>query len=99
MATTAGGSTTRINFTKATLGALKSPREGRVYVYDEKTAGLAICLTAAGGRNFYLYRKVDGRPERIKIGPWPRLTVEQARDEADKLNGKIAEGINPNDKR
>jgi integrase len=42
---------------------------------------------------------VAGRPERIKIGPWPQFTVEQAREEADSLNGTIADGINPNDAR
>lgn len=85
-------------FTKQRLEALELPDEGRRYVYDAKITGLALCLTAAGGRTFYSYRKVDGRPERVYIGPFPQTTVEQARDEAAKINGKIAEGINPNDK-
>ena len=89
----------KINFTKAAIEALELPDAGRVYVYDAKAAGLAICLTAAGGRTFYSYRKIGGKPERIRIGAWPELTVEQARTYAAGINGKISEGANPNDKR
>lgn len=87
----------RINFTKAAIEALKPPASGRTYVYDVKTPGLAICVTKAGTKTFYLYRKVDGKPERIRIAPWPDLTIEQARKHAERHNGAIADGKNPND--
>src|SRR5262245_31306851 len=89
----------RVPFTKQKLEALPLPEAGRRYVYDIKTPGLAVCVSATGGKVFYLYRKIDGRPERVKIGPYPRTTIEQARDEAARMNGRIAEGQNPNDKR
>jgi integrase len=89
----------RINFTKSAIEALKPPASGRIYVYDTKTPGLAICVTKAGSKTFYIYRKVDGKPERIRIAPWPDITVEQARKHADRHNGAIAEGKNPNDQR
>lgn len=85
----------RINLTKDAIIRLKAPAEGRVYVYDEKVAGLAICTTAAGTKTFYHYRKVEGKPERTKLGPWPEWTVDQARRRAASLNGGIAEGKNP----
>ncbi len=91
--------TRRIVFTKKAIEGLRSPASGRVYIYDAKTTGLAICCTAAGGRVFYHYRKVDGKPERYMLGKWPKVTVEQARDEADRKNGLIADGVNPSDKR
>lgn len=90
--------TKRINFTKAAIEALKPPATGRVYIYDAKTPGLAVCVTQAGTKTFYLYRKVDGKPERIRIAPWPDFTIEQARNHADRHNGEIAEGKNPNDR-
>ena len=89
----------RLNFTKEALNAIKPPAEGRLYVYDAKQPGLALCVTAADSRTFYVYRKVNGKPERILLGPWHVLTIEQARDKAAQHNGKIAEGFNPNDKR
>lgn len=89
----------KINFTKAAIEGLKAPESGRVYVYDEKTAGLTVCVTAAGSKTFYLYRKVGGKPERIRLAAWPDMTVANARKHAERHNGKIAEGENPNDKR
>lgn len=89
----------RFNFTKDAISRLSPPSEGRTYVYDAKQPGLALCVTAADSRTFYVYRKIDGKPERILLGPWPVLTVEQAREKAKQHIGKIAEGHNPNDKR
>ena len=89
----------RFNFTKTALAAIEPPDIGRSYAYDAHTPGLAICTTATGRKTFYSYRKVHGRPERIWIGRWPEMTVEQARDEAVKINGTVAAGENPNDKR
>lgn len=89
----------RFNFTKAALDKLEPPAEGRYYVYDAHTPGLCVCVTSTGAKSFYVYRKVAGKPERIRIGAWGELTCEQARDSAAKMNGKIADGLNPNDKR
>jgi integrase len=77
------------------LEALPVPETGRVYHYDEMAPGLALCVTAAGTRTFYLYRKVNRRPIRVKIGGFPELTVKQARDLASKLNVAIAAGHDP----
>jgi integrase len=89
----------RVKLTKRTIEAMPSPATGRIYVYDSQTAGFCICLTAAGGRTFYHYRKQNGKPERKPLGKFPATTIEEARDEADRENGKIAEGDNPADKR
>ncbi len=43
-----------------------------------------------------LYRKIQGKPERITIGRFPEATIEQARKQVDILNAKIASGVNPN---
>lgn len=89
----------KLNFTKESIERLPPPFSGRTYFYDAKIPGLALCVTAANSRTFYTYRKVNGKPERIRIGAWPELTVEQARTHAAQHNGVIAEGRNPNDKR
>lgn len=85
----------RIRFTKAAIERLPIPATGRTYTYDDATPSLAVCVTATGHRAFYLYKRVGGRPERIHIGPFPDLTVEQARRKADELKGEIAQGQNP----
>lgn len=88
-----------VNFTKQAIEKLPVPPDARVYHYDEKIPGLAVCVTPAGTRTFYVVRRVGHTVERIKIGGWPEYTVEMARNEATKLNGKVADGINPNEQR
>ncbi len=86
----------KLNFTKRTIEALPRPRgSARAYHWDSKTRGLGIAVTPAGKKSFLLYRKIRGRPERINIGPYPDLSVEQARGRAGELNSAIARGENP----
>jgi integrase len=60
---------------------------------------LAIGVSRSGARSFVFYRKVQGKPERITIGRYPDLTIEQARGKAAEFNSLIAIGENPADKR
>lgn len=69
----------RLNFTKRVLDRLTLPREGVAYFYDTDTKGLAISVGKTGRKSFLLYRRIQGRPERIKIGRYPDVSIEQAR--------------------
>jgi integrase len=85
-----------INFTKAALSAAKAAEKGkRDYYYDGKEKGLVLAVTAAGSKTFYLYKRIDGRPERLLLGKFPDLTVENARKLAASAKGEIAMGENP----
>ncbi|HEY9867578.1 MAG TPA: tyrosine-type recombinase/integrase [Candidatus Obscuribacterales bacterium] len=44
-------------------------------------------------------RKVNGRSNWERIGPYPGMTVEQARNKADEINGVIAQGHSPFEQR
>ncbi|NLS92481.1 MAG: tyrosine-type recombinase/integrase [Planctomycetaceae bacterium] len=85
----------RIAFSKRNLEAVRPPASGRVYWYDERTPGLCLLATAAGAKVFYWYKWVAGEPQRVRIGPFPEVTVETARKRASRENGKVAEGGNP----
>jgi integrase len=71
----------------------------QVYYRDRKTRGFSVAVYASGAKTFVLYRKVQGRPERILIGKWPDMPVEEARKKADEMNGDIAKGKNPAEER
>ena len=86
---------TKFPFSKARLQALEAPTKSRVYLYDSKTPSLALCVTPAGSKTFYVYRKIQGRPERIRLGTFGELTVEAARTAARALVGHIARGGDP----
>ena len=88
---------TRFNFTKAALSILSLPATGkRVTYHDAKTTGLQIRVTAAGLKTFSVFRRVKGgQPERITLGRFPDMSVEQARKMAARVNAAIEEGSNP----
>ncbi len=83
-----------MHLTKRTIEALK-PKAHRYFVIDDKQRGLAVAVQPSGAKAFYLYRRIDGRPRQVHIGPFPDITVEQARAKADTWNGQVAEGKNP----
>lgn len=87
-------------FTKAALLALPLPLPGkRAYYRDPKTRSLHFVVTDSGTRSFVFYRKVNGRPERVLLGRFDELSIEQARDRAAELNGRVAQGWDPRKER
>lgn len=88
-----------VNFTKANIEGLAASPDARLYHYDEKINGLAVCVTPAGTKIFYVVRRIGMKVERIRLGAFPEVTVEQARTEAAKHNGTIASGGNPAERR
>lgn len=85
-----------INFTKQALDKLPLPQTGkRLEAYDTKVKGLLIRVTSSNTRTFTVYRRVNGRPQRVKLGHYPDMTVEQARKRAQKTLSLMAEGIDP----
>lgn len=90
--------TNRFSFTKASLEAL--PILGRQYdAIDTKIPGLILRVNPGGTKTFSLYRKIQGKVVRIKIGSFLDLSVEQARKQALILNGQFGEGRNPQQER
>lgn len=86
----------KINFTKATIAALPNPESGkRVTYYDTKVRGLTIRITSSGVRSFNVFRKINGKPERVFIGHYPDMAIERARRKAEEINGVFAEGGHP----
>lgn len=87
----------KFNFTIRSIEALSKPAVSkRAYYYDTKVRGLGLSITDKGSQTFFVYRKIEGRPERITLGRYPDLSIENARGEASKVNSQIAQGENPN---
>jgi integrase len=90
---------TRLKFTKKSLLDIAPPVSGQgktAAYYDTEEKGLMLLASAGGTKTFYLYTKVAGRPERIKLGRFPDLSVENARKQAAEHKASIIRGINPN---
>jgi len=89
----------KINFTQAAINRLPAPAVGRAYYRDAKTHGMTLCVSRTGVKTFELYRRMGGRPTRLKIGRFPDITVEFARKEVARMTGEIAQGKDPADER
>ena len=85
-----------ITFTQDRLNQISPPKsKQRDYWRDRKTEGLTLAVSPGGKKVFVLYRWIAGRPERIPLGPWPDLRLDEARARAKELNAVIARGENP----
>jgi integrase len=85
----------RFPFSQARLAKLPTPAEGRETWYDSKAPGLCLRKTHTGAASFYLYRWHAGRPVKIRLGPFPALSLVNARDAAAAAVGDIAKGADP----
>src|SRR5262249_52324047 len=88
--------TERFPFTKTALEAIQSPAKGRTTYLDTKVPGLQLRVTSNGVKTFSLYRRIrGGNPERVTLGRFPSMTVENARLQAGKVNHAIGAGAIP----
>lgn len=87
----------KFKFTKRKIESLSLPEKITITYHDTETAGFKLTVSKAGTYTFIVYRKINGKPERVKLGNFPAITVEQARIKADIVNASIANGDNPND--
>lgn len=87
----------KINFTKAIIDSLSIPESGKRDTYhDIRTSGLQLRITSTGVKTFSVYRRIKrGEPERITLGRYPDMTIEQARREAVRIAADISDGKNP----
>lgn len=90
-------SNTHFSFTKERLSSLPLPETGkRNTYYDTKATSLQLRVTSTGAKTFSVYRRLKGgQPERVTLGKFPAMTVEQARKAAAQVNAEIEKGENP----
>lgn len=63
--------------------------------YDDTIKGFGVRVTSGGTKAFFVEKLIKRKLCRITLGRYPELTVEMARNEAQKLLGLIATGIDP----
>ncbi|SFA75105.1 Site-specific recombinase XerD [Collimonas sp. OK607] len=87
----------KLNFTKAALDKFPLPAPGiRTTYHDTKATGLQVRVSSNGAKTFSVFRRIKGgQPERITLGSYPDMTIEQARRLAANVNLAIESGANP----
>lgn len=91
---------TKLKFTKTTLGSMIPPEAGkRLTVYDTDIPKLALRMTHAGTKTFYVVKRTGNEMVWLKLGVFPDMTVEQARTAAMTALSAFANNENPADVR
>ncbi len=86
----------RFRFTKTSLEKLPSPPSGsRATYYDQDISKLALRVTAAGTKTFYIVKRVGADMVWFKLGVFPEMTIEQARRTGEVALGSFAGQENP----
>ncbi len=85
--------------TDTLLRALRKPASGRTELADLSCKGLEFRITAAGNKSWsYRYRAAgSGKLSRATIGPYPGVSLADARLKADALRAGVANGENPSE--
>ena len=78
--------------TPKTIDALPPAVNKRYEVHDQLLPGLHLRVSATGGKVFYVSKRVNRQMKRIKVGPWPILSLGDAREKARSLLRSIELG-------
>jgi len=76
------------NITKSLLDGIERPKSGTTRIMDTKLQGFGVDV---GKRRvtFFARRWADGKTHKEKVGEWPAVTVQEAREKALKVLGQI----------
>ena len=93
----------RTTLTKRVIEALE-PTDTSWIAWDDKLVGFGIRVHPGGAKSFIVnYRAGDGGRKapnkRVVIGRYGKVTADQARRQAQKILGRVADGDNPAEER
>jgi integrase len=87
----------KFSFAKPKLEELPFAASGARAIYHDMhkdSAGLQLRVTATA-KAFFVQKRVNGVPQRVTLGTFPDMTIEQARKRAAKTKAEIADGKDP----
>ena len=87
-----------IKLTEARVRDLPVPLDKHDW-YRDTMSPLSLLVTPGDARTFYVQRRVNGRPTRVRIGRWPDVTLDQARRQARVVTGTMTAGADPRKER
>ena len=73
---------------------LQPGRKDRL-LFDDAQRGLAVRVTASGGRTYLCQYTLNGQKSRVPLGSCSAVSLAQAREAAAAIMGDVAKGRNP----
>ena len=89
----------KINFTQTRIEELSVPEQGRVDYHDSGCPKLTCRVSSTGVKSFVLLKWNGKSTQRVTLGRFPEVTVDQARKKALKSLAELATGINPTEEK
>lgn len=83
-----------IRLTRTAIERLKAA-DGRSIYWDDSIIGYGLRVLPSGAKTFFYQGRVNGELIRVTIGRYPITNAEKARNEAKKIQGQMAAGIDP----
>ena len=83
-----------MKLTPKTIEHLK-PRDRRVEIPDAGAAGLYLILQPSGHRSWATRYRANGKPVKLTIGPWPKISLHDARVAAAEALKQVKLGNDP----
>jgi integrase len=74
------------------------PATGQVDVWDQLTPGFGVRCSYGGRKSFQVLARINGKLKRTTIGPFPRISLADARKQAERILKDAAQGISPKDR-
>lgn len=88
-----------ISLVETNISKIKPPSTGRKMYRDTAVTNFGLEVLAGGTMTFYRLGRVFGQVTKIKIGNYPLIRADLARGQCVKMNGEIAQGIDPRRKK
>src|SRR5215471_14340393 len=82
--------------TEAAVKRAHRPKTGQVFLWDADVKGFGVRILPSGSKVFwYQYRPRGGSSRMIRVGPYPAISVANARKAARGYAGEVAHGGDP----
>lgn len=69
-------------------------KSGKIERYHD-SGGLYLELSAAGGKHWRWKYTFEGKEKRLSFGPWPAVSLKEAREKRDACRKSLREGSDP----
>ena len=82
--------------TKSLIEGVSPPENSRLFIWDTILSGFHVIVRPSGRRSFYaFYRLRNHKQQTVKLGDFPAMTVEAAREKYKELTSQAFDGLDP----
>lgn len=86
----------KMKITKSLIEGTKAADSSDLIIWDTILSGFFAVIRPSGRRSFYaIYRLRNHKQQKVKLGDFPAMTVEAAREKYKELTGQAFDGLDP----